>query len=716
LFKRYSAKVDCLREQRTRSISESEKTLREQYYFLEELIDAIPISVFHIDTQGVYLGCNEAYAQFLGREKADIVGKNPYDLFEPELARKYQQRDILLFHQPGIQTYETEMPHADGSEHNVFVSKATFTDTAGTITGLVGAVIDITERKQAEKELQKAKEQAEQVKTEVEEVNRQLESSIERANFMAQEAMVANKSKSEFLANMSHEIRTPMNAIVGFSDILKQEKLTDEQKEYVNIIWDSSKNLLALINDILDFSKIEAGKLDTEMIDCPLENLLDSINSMLGPSAKNKGLAFAIQRRSKLPVKMRTDLVRLRQCLVNLINNAIKFTEKGHVYLGVSSQTDNGQSYIRFEVEDTGIGILREKQNIIFESFSQVDNTMTRKYGGSGLGLSITKRLAEILGGGLTVQSELGRGSVFTLLIPAGVEVAFEALRTEDSQDDSTKKTIKDPSIKISGRVLVAEDNLTNQKLLEIVLKKMDLRVEVAGDGQKAVEKATTQSFDLILMDMQMPSMNGYEATKVLRSQGLTMPIVALTAHAMKEDEKKCLAAGCDEYLSKPIDREKLCHILVQYLSSPKDNAVADDSGQDSGPAAPYPIGKAKLPIEWEKLSELCEDEKCMEELSRTVREDVPLYMENILKAIGENDFSNLVFYAHRAKGAATTMGAKELADKITILEQAGQAKDIVTAKSFFDKIHNEIKDLLSFLSKPNWIELTKQQNSSSSQ
>lgn len=712
MFKRYSAKVKCLKEPRTRSISESEKTLREQYHFLEELIDAIPISVFHIDMQGIYLGCNEAYAQFLGRQKADIVGKNPYDIFEPELARKYRQRDLLLFHQPGVQTYETEMPHADGSVHNVFVSKATFTDTAGTITGLVGAVIDITERKQAEKELQKAKEQAEQAKLEAEEINRQLESSIERANFMAQEAMVANKSKSEFLANMSHEIRTPMNAIVGFSDILRQEKLTDEQKEYINIIGDSSKSLLALINDILDFSKIEAGKLDTEMIDCPLENLLDGLNSLLGPSAKNKGLILQIQRRSKLPVKIRTDLVRLRQCLVNLINNAIKFTERGHVYLGVSLITDNGQPFIRFAIEDTGIGIPREKQNIIFESFSQVDNTTTRKYGGSGLGLAITKRLAEILGGSLTVQSELGQGSVFTLIIPAGVEIRSEDLSPQCRQEESPKETVKNPAEKVCGKVLVAEDNPTNQKLLEIVLKKMGLLVEIAGDGQKAVEKATAQSYDLILMDMQMPNMNGYEATKVLRSQSLTVPIIALTAHAMKEDEKKCLAAGCDVYLSKPIDQGKLSNILIKYLSSSQDKPAAENSGRNGTPSDAYPISKTKLPIEWDRLSEVCADEKCMEDLSRTVREDIPLYMENILKAIRENDFSDLVFYAHRAKGAAATMGAKELADKITILEQAGQAEDIVTAKSFFNKIHNEIKEMLSFLSKPNWIALTKQQNS----
>jgi len=209
-----------------------------------------------------------------------------------------------------------------------------------------------------------------------------------------------------------------------------------------------------------------------------------------------------------------------------------------------------------------------------------------------------------------------------------------------------------------------------------------------------------------------MPNMNGYEATKVLRSQGLTVPIIALTAHAMKEDEKKCLAAGCDVYLSKPIDQGKLSNILIKYLSSSQDKPAAENSGRNGTPSDAYPISKTKLPIEWDRLSEVCADEKCMEDLSRTVREDIPLYMENILKAIGENDFSDLVFYAHRAKGAAATMGAKELADKITILEQAGQAEDIVTAKSFFNKIHNEIKEMLSFLSKPNWIALTKQQNS----
>ncbi|MHC4221366.1 MAG: PAS domain-containing sensor histidine kinase, partial [Planctomycetota bacterium] len=278
------------------------------------------------------------------------------------------------------------------------------------------AINDITRRVESEKELKQAKESAEKAKAELEQVNIQLEDSVERANLMTQEAVVADAAKSQFLANMSHEIRTPMNAIIGFSEVLAEEQLTEEQKHHIDIIRDSAANLLQLINDILDFSKIEAGKLDIEFTDCPLEQLFAVIESLMRPSAKSKDLGFEILQCTELPGYIRTDSVRLRQCLINLINNAIKFTGSGHVYVNVWLEDVEDKPYIRFDVEDTGIGIATDKLDVIFEEFAQADGTTTRKFGGTGLGLTITKKLARLLDGELSVTSEPGKGSVFTLM------------------------------------------------------------------------------------------------------------------------------------------------------------------------------------------------------------------------------------------------------------------------------------------------------------
>ena len=416
------------------------------------------------------------------------------------------------------------------------------------------------------------RDDAEKAQQELESVNRQLEDSVERANLMTQQAIAADLAKSQFLANMSHEIRTPMNAIIGFSEVLAEEQLGKDQGHYVDIIHQSAKSLLQLINDILDFSKIEAGKLNIEIIDCSLKRLFTAIELLIRPEAKKKGLEFEIIQNSKLPAKIRTDPVRLRQCLLNLTNNAVKFTEKGHVHVYVSLDRSNSEPYIRFDVEDTGIGIAADKQELIFEIFTQTDSGIGRKYGGTGLGLAITKQLARLLNGELSLKSELGKGSVFSLIVPAGIDVKSEPVfgrysRKEDSKIEKESQKQK----KFFGRVLVAEDSKTNQVLIRILLERLGLEVTLVEDGDDAVDKALSGKYDLIFMDIQMPNMSGYEATKVLRSNKISTPIVALTAHAMKGDKQKCLSAGCDGYLSKPISRKKLMKILRRYLSSGDD-------------------------------------------------------------------------------------------------------------------------------------------------
>jgi len=393
------------------------------------------------------------------------------------------------------------------------------------------------------------------------------------AKILAHEAIAANRAKSEFLANMSHELRTPMNAIMGFSQVLSEENMKEEHKTYIDMIERSGKSLLELINDILDYSKIESGKLEIEIRDCRIGDMIADVESMLRPSAIQKRIGFEVLQCDPVPETIRTDSLRLRQCLVNLVSNAIKFTEEGHVYVNITTPRYDDTLYIRFDVEDTGIGIPGEKISTIFDSFTQADSATTRKYGGTGLGLSITQRLVELMGGHISVDSVEGAGSVFTIEVPTGVQWPdtgkpdWNKYLTIDQINEVDTTEIEKGSAMYAGKILVAEDNPSNQKLIGILLQKMGLEVTLADDGIEAIKKCEAETFDIILMDMQMPNMNGYDAVRHLRSQGVKTPIIAVTANAMTGDEKKCLDAGCDGYLSKPIDRNKLDALIGQHLS-----------------------------------------------------------------------------------------------------------------------------------------------------
>ncbi|MCF7975708.1 MAG: response regulator [Phycisphaerae bacterium] len=388
-----------------------------------------------------------------------------------------------------------------------------------------------------------------------------------------QAAEAANRAKNAYLANMSHDIRTPMNGIIGFSNILANEALTEKQKSHVNIIRDSAANLLNLINDILDCSKIEAGQLNIEIIDCPLDQILNAQESMVATLAKEKCVDFKIITGRDLPAYIHSDPYRLNQCLTNLLSNAVKFTDQGHIHLKVALNEDKGKHFIQFDVEDTGIGIPIDRQEAIFESFGQADGSITRKYGGTGLGLTITRQLAELLGGELSLTSEPGKGSVFSLAIPTGVDITDRPLLDRSTTAAGTEELQQMEAVLFSGTVLVAEDVEANQILMDLMLSRLGLDVVIAEDGIQAMQTALSQTFDLILMDMQMPHMDGYQATLSLRQRGDKTPIVALTANAMKGDDQKCLEAGCDDYLAKPIDRRALLQILSKYLQ-PSETAM----------------------------------------------------------------------------------------------------------------------------------------------
>lgn len=441
---------------------------------------------------------------------------------------------------------------------------------------------EIQERKRTESEYILAKNRAEQAQEEIRQVNRQLKHSVDRANKLAEQAFVADVAKGQFLANMSHEIRTPMSAIIGFSDILAEDELTQEQRKHVGIIRESGKTLLQLINDILDFSKIEAGKMNVEHIDCSLKKLLTNLELMMSPAANAKKLEFKVNYGQNLPAEINTDPMRLQQCLINLCNNAIKFTQKGHVHLNVSLETVEQKPMLRFDVEDTGIGIPFDKQQAIFAAFSQADDTHCRKYGGTGLGLAIAKRLMELMDGKISIKSTPGKGSTFTILLPPGVDVNNQPSINQDAEPDQVSSEISDSREEhFNGKVLVAEDTATNQLLVRLLLEKLGFEVTIAENGRQAVEMASEECFDLIFMDMHMPEMSGYEATEILRKKGLLTPIIALTASAMKGDEDKCIDAGCNAYLCKPIDRKSLTQTIQRFLIDQQSPAPAA-SGTDS--------------------------------------------------------------------------------------------------------------------------------------
>ena len=574
---------------------QAEEALRESERRLATLLSNLPGMGYRCRNERDWTMefVSEGCAELTGYEPADLVGnaRASYgDLIHPDDQQLVWDTTQAALVNRGPYRLVYRIRTAGGEEKWVWEQGRGVHAPDGNLLGLEGFVADITERKRAELEvsaknvqmrdlLKRERRASLQLEVAMNQLQAQQED-LKNINRELEEARVAaeaaSRTKSEFLANMSHEIRTPMTAILGYVELIAEGCARTcgfgEQSvgEHIRTIARNAEYLMQIVNDILDLSKIEAGKLQIERVRCEVPELLTDIESLMQARAAGRGLQFTLEFEGAVPQSIETDPTRLRQILLNLVGNAIKFTEIGSVRLAVRR---TAEQRLQFDVSDTGIGMSSEQISRLFQPFSQGDSSTSRRFGGTGLGLMISKRLAEMLGGDVTVKSQMGAGSTFQVTIAtgslAGVALVksgpVRALRASPAPDPAP------PPQRLTGRILLAEDGPDNQRLIAFILRKGGAEVETASNGRIAVEKALAaehagRPFDLVLMDMQMPELSGYEATRALRQLGFTRPIIALTAHAMASDREKCLAAGCDDYASKPIDRAALKALVARHL------------------------------------------------------------------------------------------------------------------------------------------------------
>ncbi len=526
---------------------------------VREALDSLAEGLLVINRQGRIALANSSFASFVGKTPESLVGVPASKLswitgadgpwvppWQSALQQERSQANVML-----------QMRDQEGTVRTFMVNCSPVLGNGGTYRGVLASFDDVTLLEEKKKELSSAKEAAES----------------------------ANRAKSEFLANMSHEIRTPMNAVLGFTDVLRRglAESTEQQVHYLDTIHTNGKHLLELINDILDLSKVEAGHLELESTETPIHQMAFDVVEVLGVKAREKGISLSYESAGKLPDLIMSDPTRLRQMLTNLVGNAIKFTSHGGVRVVSRVVKSRSHQDLVIDVIDTGIGMKPESLNRLFNAFTQADSSTTRKFGGTGLGLVISRKFARAMNGDVTVASELGKGSTFTIRIPllpgkTARWIDADAAGQELSRSRASRGV--DPSqLRLkAARVLVVDDGEPNRELIRLVLKRSGLTVDEAENGQYAVAAVEKQKYDIILMDMQMPVMDGYEAATLLRNMGHVMPIIALTGHAMKGDEEKCREAGCSGYLAKPVNIDELLR------------TVGDIVGRDNSLPIPPPI------------------------------------------------------------------------------------------------------------------------------
>ncbi len=546
------------------------------------------------------------------------------------------------------------------------------------------------ERKRTELELKETRDAAQTFNRELTASNQLLGQAIENARRMAEIAAMASQAKSDFLANVSHEIRTPMNVILGMTELLQETPLGDRQQEYVHILKTAGESLLDLISDVLDLSKIEAGQLELEIVPFDLIQIIRDVVDIFGQRAGEKKLELELKSGLDMSRFFKGDPVRLKQILINLVGNAIKFTDHGYVTVAVTVEEKKSKTRgLRFSVTDTGIGISPEKFDAIFDSFTQADSTTTRKYGGTGLGLTISKRLVEMMEGTIRVESEPGKGSTFsfTISLPE-VDAASLSVWKEPEQLITTIPETVSPV-----RILLVDDSEDNRKLMQFYLEKTPHTLQTVGDGQAAVETFKGTSFDLVLMDMQMPVMDGYAATREIRQwesqQKIdSTPVVALTASALKGDAEKSLAAGCNMHLTKPIKKKRLLDVIATMSGQ-------SVSGEDiSGNSQNVEVRSDE--------TEADSHGRIVVTIDADLKELIPGYLANrrkdiklIRESLAAGDYESLRLKGHSMIGSGSSYGFHEISRIGRLINSAAKKQDN-------DRIRKSFDELISYLERLN--------------
>ena len=627
-------------------IKQREEATRRSEAELRLIFDNAPVGIIFADLAGSFIRVNDATCRLLGYEHAELEGADFTRITHPDdiLTAKGAFARVVTGDLDYVQT-EKRYLAKDGRVIDAVVRVAALNGLDGKPHRLIAQVVDVTERRRAEQMLRAAVEQAEQ----------------------------ANRAKSDFLAMMSHEIRTPMNGILGMLGLLEQARLPADERTYIETARASAEALLTIINDILDFSKMEAGKMVLDIAPMALDRAVASVVNLLEPRAAEKGLLIHTRLGAEVPRFVRADGDRLRQILVNLVGNAVKFTDAGEITLSVDAvSADVDACRLRFAVTDTGIGIPADRQGELFEKFAQMDTTARRSHGGTGLGLAICRRLVELMGGEIGVASRPGRGSTFWFVITLS-----RAERAEVPAETTFSEPVR-VGENVRGHVLVAEDHPVNRRLIEIMLARHGFTVDCVSDGVQAIAAAARRPYDAILMDVAMPELDGFAATAKIRAMdgpAATTPIIAITAHAMKGDRERCLAAGMDAYVSKPIDYDRLIELL-SGLVHPAAEAKPAANGTTAAAAdalldAAF-VRRAGEDIGWRAMTEAVE----------LFASDTKARLPRLESAQERRDLKAVRHEAHAIRSAAVSFGALALVTLTQALEDASAAGDAERASA----------------------------------